>query len=231
MHLEASPWHEAAIRSGFAASASIPIRYGGKVCGALMVYAAERNFFGRQEIGLLEEAAGDVAYSLDMHDLQARRKEAEEALKESEFFFRESQRAAAIGSYKTDFIEGKWESSEVLNSIFGIDRSYDRSIQGWLGIVHPDDQAMMNQYLRDEVIAGREPFSKEYRILRKSTGETRWVNGLGEVKFALDGTVLSFGASTYIRRRMSFWSAVFAKRLRGCKASPAWSLHLAGKAG
>jgi len=188
---EVFPWHESAIRSGFAASASIPIRYGGKVCGALTVYAAEKNFFGSQEIGLLEEAAGDVAYSLDMHDLQARRKEAEEALKVSEFFFRESQRAAAIGSYKTDFIEGKWESSEVLDSIFGIARSYDRSIQGWLDIVHPDDQAMMNQYLRDEVIAGRKAFSKEYRIIRRMDGETRWVHGRGEINFDGDGHALS----------------------------------------
>jgi PAS domain S-box-containing protein len=189
--LEMSPWHAASLRSGFAASASIPIRYGGKVCGALVVYASERDFFGKQEIGLLEEAAGDVAYSLDMHDLQARRKEAEENLKESEFFFRESQRAGAIGSYKTDFIQGKWESSEVLDAIFGIARSYDRSIQGWLDIVHPDDQVMMDQYLRNEVIAGRKAFSKEYRIIRKMDEVTRWVHGRGEVKFDEVGHALS----------------------------------------
>ena len=188
---EAFPWHETAFRFGFAASASIPIRYGGKVCAALVVYASERDFFGSQEIGLLEEAAGDVAYSLEMHDLQMRRRESEDALKESEFFFRESQRAAAIGSYKTDFIAGKWESSEVLDSIFGIARSDDRSIQGWLDLVHPDDQAMMERYLRDEVIAGRKAFSKEYRIIRKKDGVTRWVHGRGEIKFDEGGRALS----------------------------------------
>jgi len=226
---EVSPWHEAAICSGLAASASIPIRYGGEVCAALTVYAGEQNFFGGQEIGLLEEAAGDVAYSLDMHDLQAQRKEAEEALKEREFFFRESQRAAAIGSYKTDFIEGKWESSEVLDSIFGIGRSYDRSIQGWLDIVHPDDQAMIDQYLRDEVIAGRKAFSKEYRIIRKVDGETRWVHGRGEIKFDEGGRALSLIGTIYditdrkqaenaLNREKNFTRALLDNQIEGVVA-------------
>ncbi|MEI6900954.1 MAG: PAS domain S-box protein, partial [Bacteroidota bacterium] len=67
------------------------------------------------------------------------RKLAEASLKESEYFFRESQRSASIGSYKTDFIAGYWESSEVLDSILGIDRDYNRNIPGWFDIVHPDD--------------------------------------------------------------------------------------------
>jgi hypothetical protein len=66
-------------------------------------------------------------------------------LKEREYFFRESQRTGNIGSYKIDFIIGNWESSEVLDTIFGIDKSYDRCVQGWLDLVHPNDQAMMDQ--------------------------------------------------------------------------------------
>ena len=58
-------------------------------------------------------------------DITERRK-VEEALKESEFFFKESQKAAFIGSYKTDFLKGTWESSEVLDQIFGIDGNYEQ---------------------------------------------------------------------------------------------------------
>ncbi len=115
----------------------------------------------------------------------------EEALRESEFFFRESQRAAFIGSYKTDFTTGFWESSEVLDQIFGIDKSYNRSVRGWLDITHPDDRDMMDRYLRDEVISKRRPFNKEYRIIRKSDGDIRWVHGRGEVEFNKVGTVVS----------------------------------------
>jgi PAS domain S-box-containing protein len=109
------------------------------------------------------------------------RKRVEEALKESEFFFKESQRSASIGSYKFDFNSGYWESSEVLDNIFGIDRNYNRTAQGWLDIVHPDDREKMDRYLREEVISRRMPFSKEYRIIRNIDGETRWVKGLGKI--------------------------------------------------
>jgi PAS domain S-box-containing protein len=116
-------------------------------------------------------------------------KRVEKALRESEFFFKESQRAAFIGSYKTNFIRGLWESSEVLDEIFGIDKNYPRTIQGWLDITHPDDRTMMDCYLKDEVIAKRKPFNKEYRIIRKSNGETRWIIGLGESTFNDKGNI------------------------------------------
>jgi PAS domain S-box-containing protein len=113
------------------------------------------------------------------------------ALEESDYFFRESQRAAGIGSYKMDFAAGVWESSAVLDTIFGIDGAYRRDVQGWLGLIHPDDQASMGQYLQDEVLAGRKPFAREYRIIRRKDGAIRWVNGLGEITFDDDGQVLS----------------------------------------
>jgi len=119
------------------------------------------------------------------------RKQSEEKLRESEFFFRESQRAAVIGSYRWDFISGFWQSSEILDQIFGIDKSYGRSVQGWIDIIYPDDREMMDRYLREEVIANRNPFNKEYRILSKSNGEIRWVNGLGKVDFDADGKAIS----------------------------------------
>ena len=116
---------------------------------------------------------------------------AEEALHESEYFFKESQRAAFVGSYKTDFIKGCWDSSEVLDEIFGIAKSYERSIQGWLDLIHPDDSEMMSHHLMDEVILKKQPFNKEYRIIRQSDGKTRWLHGLGKAVFDNDGKIIS----------------------------------------
>ena len=120
-----------------------------------------------------------------------RRKEMENALRQSEFFFKESQRAAAIGSYNANFLSGFWTSSTVLDSIFGIDASYVRSIQGWVEIIHPEDRAMMEQYLQTEVMAARRPFSRQYRIVRPCDGEVRWVQGLGEGSFDHAGRFLT----------------------------------------
>ncbi len=138
-----------------------------------------------------------ILCSLGLFTIQRRQRDqiyernmAEDALKESEYFFKESQRAASIGSYRTDFIKGIWQSSEVLNSIFGIDKEYNRNIQGWLDIIHPDGRQMMDRYLKEEVISKKNPFSKEYRVVRKNDGETRWVYGLGEVTFDDNNNIL-----------------------------------------
>lgn len=119
------------------------------------------------------------------------KKLAQEALKESEYFFKESQKAAFIGSYKTEFKDGAWESSEVLDQIFGIDNNYNRNIEGWLNIVHPDDRDMMNKYLSEEVIGKQKPFNREYRIVRINDKEVRWVLGQGISEFDEDGNIIS----------------------------------------
>jgi PAS domain S-box-containing protein len=120
------------------------------------------------------------------HDI-TERKQVEETLRESEFFFKESQRSAFIGSYKADLLAGHWESSEVLDVIFGIGPHYNRSIQGWLDLIHPEEREMMTQYLNEEVIGQGEPFAREYRIIRKNDGEIRWVSGLGAIKSDISG--------------------------------------------
>ncbi len=121
------------------------------------------------------------------------RKRAEKALRESEFFFKESQRAASVGSYKADLISGCWESSEVMDSIFGIGPDYPRNIQGWLDLVHPDDREMMERYLTEDVIGQGRPFFKEYRIKRANDGEMRWVMGSGSLTSKSQNEMLLMG--------------------------------------
>jgi two-component system CheB/CheR fusion protein len=157
-------------------------------------YSEEFNFVrkdGSTFIGLLGASKIDENQLLGIVKDITARKQIEEDLRESVYFFRESQRAAFIGSYKADFALDYWESSEVLDQIFGIDQNYSGSIQGWWDIVHPDDFEMLKRYLREDVVQKRIPFNKEYRIIRKSDGEVRWVNGLGKVSFDDFGNLIS----------------------------------------
>ncbi|WP_417228440.1 EAL domain-containing protein [Amphritea sp.] len=143
----------------------------------------------------LEERVKDRTTSLEkinkkLADEIKYRRGIEEALKERTFFFKESQKAAYIGSYKSDFVTDRWETSDVCDQIFGIDGNYNKSIQGWGELVHPEDREHMIQYVINEVIGQNKPFNKEYRIIRKVDGETRWVLGIGETISNDEGTCI-----------------------------------------
>ncbi|MFQ5674871.1 MAG: PAS domain S-box protein [bacterium] len=112
------------------------------------------------------------------------RKQAEEALKESEFFLKESQRVSRLGSYVFDVRSQRWVSSPILDEILGIDQNLPRTVEGWLQIVHPDQREEMRTYLTKDVLTEHQPFDREYRITRVSDGKERWVHGLGELEFA-----------------------------------------------
>lgn len=130
------------------------------------------------------------AIIINFRDINERRI-AEDLLKESEYFFKESQSAAFVGSYKFDLSADLWASSEILDQIFGIPSDYPRTLNGWLEIIHPEDREMMANYFKEEVLGKRTSFNKEYRIIRKSDEETRWVLGLGKLQIDHQGNILS----------------------------------------
>ena len=94
---------------------------------------------------------------------------------------------AHIGSYVTDLIAGRWVSSPGLDAMLGIGANFDRSVEGWASLIHPDDRESVLAYFAEDVVARRQPFDREYRIIRPDNGEERWVHGLGRLKLDADG--------------------------------------------
>jgi PAS domain S-box-containing protein len=128
----------------------------------------------------LRDESGKIIAALGITRDITERKRSEEAVKERDFWIRESQRVARLGSYVLDIPSGRWTSSEILDEIFGIDQRYDHTVSGWSGLVHPDDRERMVQYLAG-IIAVKDRFAMDYRIVRKNDGQERWVSGLGEL--------------------------------------------------
>jgi PAS domain S-box-containing protein len=123
--------------------------------------------------------ARSVAVTIDI----TLRKQMEKALKESEKFLKDTQTIAELGTYSMDIASGKWRSSEILDSIFGIDADFDKSIDGWSSIIHPEWQKIMLEYFLQDVIGKKSKFDKEYKIIRRRDQSERWVHGVGELKF------------------------------------------------
>ncbi|MGD0412027.1 MAG: PAS domain-containing protein [Verrucomicrobiota bacterium] len=70
-------WRQAAIKRGYVSTIALPLQGGGRCIGALMLYAAEPDAFTPQEVILLGELAGDLAYGIGALRHRAEREKAE----------------------------------------------------------------------------------------------------------------------------------------------------------
>ncbi|MBV5298125.1 MAG: diguanylate cyclase [Rhodoferax sp.] len=119
------------------------------------------------------------SYTLLEHKVAQRTAE----LTQSEQLLRETQSIAGLGSFALDVAAGVWQSSDVFDGLFGIDKTYERTVPGWLALVHPDEQATMLDYLKLEMLGKGLAFDKVYRIIRHDNQAERWVHGLGRLEF------------------------------------------------
>ena len=119
-------------------------------------------------------------------DITERRK-LEESLKESELFLKQTQQIAMLGTYTFDIKSGFWTSSEIMDSIFGIDNTFKKTLESWLLIIHPSMRETMADYFKTEVIERKKGFDKEYKIRRPNDGTEHWVHGIGDLEFDSNG--------------------------------------------
>ena len=85
-----APWRDEALRRGYASCAALPLMAKDGCLGALAVYSADPGGFDAQEMELLVELAGDLAYAVDA--IRTRR-----ALHATEDQLRQAQKLEAIG--------------------------------------------------------------------------------------------------------------------------------------
>ncbi|HEY0833615.1 MAG TPA: diguanylate cyclase [Azospirillum sp.] len=82
------PWREEATRRGFASCIGLPLRLGGRVIGALGVYAVQPDAFDGEEVALLGELAAKLTLGIARDRERAERRRVETALRASEQRYR-----------------------------------------------------------------------------------------------------------------------------------------------
>ena len=122
--------------------------------------------------------------------LLASAEQKENDLRISETALREAQQIAGLGTYVLDILSGQWTSSEVCDQVLGIDAGFDRSVQGWVNLIHPDERAAMAAYLSADVLGKETVFDREYRVIRPRDSAERWVHGLGQLEHDARGRLV-----------------------------------------
>lgn len=120
----------------------------------------------------------DRIYSI-IHDITDR-KRIEEELKKREWQLAQTQRMAHIGSWELDVVSNEVVRSHESGSIFALtsDRTGLDSYEQFLSRVHPDDVESV-EHVAMEVLAGKESFSLDFRIVRPN-GSLRVIHAEGK---------------------------------------------------
>lgn len=104
----------------------------------------------------------------------------------NEFWLKEVQRVAKLGYFIYDIKNNVWTSSEILDEIFGIDKSYVKDFQGWLNIIHHIHREDLSFYV-NSLFESHNEFDRQYQIIRQNDKSERWVLGKGKLNYDKNG--------------------------------------------
>jgi len=170
---EVAPWREGALQHGFRSAIALPLKdEHANIFGSLNIYSAQPNAFTSEEIRLLEELAGDLAFGIVTLRSRAARERAEQKLRQQEMELRQVLDLTPL--LVTEFgpdRERLYANRPTLDYV-GVTLEEWQSIADRFWFYHPDDR----KRLARDVYTGpgsEVPHEFEARF-RKGDGTYRW---------------------------------------------------------
>jgi two-component system, sensor histidine kinase and response regulator len=113
----------------------------------------------------------------------------EQALTQANERLELAQRAAGAGLWIWDLAEDRFEWSEQMQRLFGLDpQEQPATLERWRAALHPDDRERAVAEIQAAVLE-RAPFASQYRIVRPD-GEVRWIEAFGNTSGDAQGRPL-----------------------------------------
>jgi PAS domain S-box-containing protein len=113
----------------------------------------------------------------------------EDALRRSEARLKLAQKAANSGVWEWNPRTGIASWSPEMYSLLGLDPALDAGDphRAWLEVLHPEDRHFADS-AGPRALSDGQPFTFDFRIVRRGTGEVRWIRSHGAVVADDDGT-------------------------------------------
>ncbi len=105
------------------------------------------------------------------------RKRAEKLLEESKGHLERSQKIAHLGSWELNLMNNRLKWSDEVYRIFGMmPGEFKATYNAFLDTIHPDDRAAVDKAYSESVKKNKNHYETEHRIIRKDSGEIRYVH-------------------------------------------------------
>ncbi len=168
-------WQEAALRRGYASAAAVPLVHSDRLFGALSVYGASPGLFDSEEVSLLTELAGDLAFALQSIEDDAARRRAEAALHANARRFRAliENSADAIALIAVDGIIQYTSPATTRILGYPVNQFVSRNA---FELVHEDDLEFLARGLAELTEHPEQTMTTEFRV-RHQDGSWRWIEG------------------------------------------------------
>ena len=115
-----------------------------------------------------------------------------QALRDRQLELVRVQRIGGVGGLDVDLANGfrSQRSPEYLH-LHGLPpNTVDDSHEQWVARVHPEDRERVQKYFLAEVAGSAKDYKAEYRIVRPSDGQTRWICAVAEIERDSQGRAL-----------------------------------------
>jgi signal transduction histidine kinase/PAS domain-containing protein/ActR/RegA family two-component response regulator len=176
----------------------VPLVKDGRFVAALTVNDTVARSWSMQEVALVQETAERTWAAVQ-------RARAEHELRQRETQLALVQRIGGVGGLDIDMRDGLrgWRSSDYLR-VHGLpDGLESETHDDWLARVHPDDRARADRTVRAALAGAGSAYECEYRIIRPSDGELRWILAKADIVRDAAGAPLRLvGAHIDITSRM-----------------------------
>jgi PAS domain S-box-containing protein len=114
------------------------------------------------------------------HDLSLANSELEEEIqvrRRAEAALSRAQEIAHLGSWELDLVNNRLAWSDEVYRIFGLHpQEFSASYEAFLEVAHPDDRALIDDAYSGSVREGKDGYEIEHRVIRRSSGEIRYVH-------------------------------------------------------
>ncbi|MCA1991115.1 MAG: PAS domain S-box protein, partial [Coleofasciculus sp. S288] len=142
------------------------------------------------------------------------RKQAEEALRESEERLNVAQLAAKIGTWDWDMAAGSVFWSKEYYTLYGLDPTIPSTYENWLATILEADRATADRAIREALQQRRTHLNFEFRISHPTQG-IRWFASLSQIFYDSDGQPKrAIGISIDITDRKQVEAAIAVKEAR-----------------